>query len=208
VDVDAKGAVPLFGGNIFDLLVRALEGGVVDQDVELPELGHGALDHALAVLLIRDVTRDKHDAAAGLLNPPRGLPGIVFLLGQVGDQDIGTFPRECDGDRPTDSGVPAGDDRGAALELARAFVRLFAMVRRGSHLGRAAGRLLPLLGLRRPRAGVPGILGHGWLLREGWCWRSNAARAVRFRRAAADSPCCTSSDQERLTDGSLHHVRS
>jgi hypothetical protein len=51
------------------------------------------------VLLIRDVPRDKHDPAAGLLDPARGLAGVVFLLGQVRDQDIGTFARDGNGDR-------------------------------------------------------------------------------------------------------------
>ena len=46
------------------------------------------------MLLIRDVARDKHDLAAGLLDPARGLAGVVFLLGQVGDQDIGAFAGE------------------------------------------------------------------------------------------------------------------
>jgi hypothetical protein len=119
------------------------------------------------MLLIRDVAGDEHDVAAGLLDPARGLAGVVFLLRQVGDQNIGTFAGERDGDRPADSGVPAGDYRGAALELATAFVRLLAMVGPGRHLGRVAGRLLLLLGLRRRRAGVPGVLGHGWAAPRG-----------------------------------------
>jgi hypothetical protein len=106
--------------------------------------------------------RDKHDPAAGLLDPARGLAGVVLLLGQVRDQDIGTFAGEGDRHRAADTGIAAGDDRGAALELATAFVRLLAMVGLGRHLGCVAGRLLLLLGLRRRRAGVPGILGHGW----------------------------------------------
>jgi hypothetical protein len=93
--------------------------------------------------------------------------GVVFLLGQVGDQDIGAFAREGDGHRPADAGIAAGDDRGAAVELGAAFVRLLAVVGLGRHLGGVAGRLLLLLGLGRRRAGVLGVLGHGWAAPRG-----------------------------------------
>jgi hypothetical protein len=146
----------------FDLLVGALERGVVNENVKLAEFGHGALDDPLAVLLVSDVAGDEHDAAAGLLNPARGLAGVVFLLGQVGDQDIGAFAREGNGHGAADAGIAAGDDRGATLELATTFVRLLAVVGLGRHLCRMPGRLLLLLGLRRCRAGVPGVLCHGW----------------------------------------------
>ena len=73
--------------------------------------------------LVRDVAGNEHDPAAGLLDPARGLPRVVLLLGQVGDQDIGAFAGEGDGHGAADAAVAAGDDRGAALELAGAFVR-------------------------------------------------------------------------------------
>jgi hypothetical protein len=47
VDIDAKGAVPFLRGNVLDLLVGALEGGVVDENFELAELRDGALDDCL-----------------------------------------------------------------------------------------------------------------------------------------------------------------
>src|SRR5690606_5340010 len=79
----------------------------------------------------------------------------------------GALAGEGDRHGAADAGVAAGDDRGAALELARTFVRLLAVVGLGRHLGRMAGRLLLLLGLRRRRAGVPGVLGHGWVAPAG-----------------------------------------
>jgi hypothetical protein len=94
----------------------------------------------------------------------------VLLLGEVGDQDVGALAREGDGHGAADAGIAASDDRGAALELAAAFVRLLAVVGLRRHLGRMAGRLLLLLGLGRRRAGVPGVLCHGWAApaRNGW----------------------------------------
>ena len=91
MDVNAEGAVSLLRGDVLDPLVGAREGGVIDENVQLTECGNSALDNACTVLLIRDVARDKHDPAAGLLDPARGLSGVVFLLGQIGDQDISTF---------------------------------------------------------------------------------------------------------------------
>ena len=38
-----------------------------------------------SVLLVRDVAGDEHDAAAGLLDPARGLAGVILLFGEVGD---------------------------------------------------------------------------------------------------------------------------
>ena len=157
-----------------------------------------------AVLLIRDVAGDEHDAAAGLLDPARGLAGVVFLLGQVGDQDIGTFAGEGDSHRAADAGIAAGDYCGAALELATTFVRLLAMVGLGRHLGRVAGRLLLLLGLGRRRAGVLGVLGHGWaaprgLVRGG----ANAAGGTTVPARRGGSRLATDEAlllQERLLD--------
>ena len=61
MDIDAEGTVPLLRGDVLDFLVSALEGGVVDKNVELTELGDAALDDAPAVLLVRDVAGDEHD---------------------------------------------------------------------------------------------------------------------------------------------------
>ena len=127
--------------------------------------------------LVGDVAGDQHDAAAGLLDPARGLARVVFLLGQVGDQDIGAFAGEGDGHRAADAGIAAGDDRGAALELAAALVRLLAVVGLGRHLGRVAGRLLLLLGLGRRRAGVLRILGHSWAAPRGLVLAEQRGRA-------------------------------
>jgi hypothetical protein len=117
VDVDAEGAVPLLCGDVLDVLVGALEGGVVDEDVELAELGDAALDDESAVLLVPDVAGGEHDAAAGLLDPARGLAGVVLLLGQVGDQNISPLADKGYSYCAADAGIAAGDDRGAPSSL-------------------------------------------------------------------------------------------
>jgi hypothetical protein len=113
------------------------------------------------VLLVHDIAGHEHGLASGLLDPARGLAGVVLLLRQVGDQDISTLPGRRRSPPPADAGIAAGDDRGAAFELATALVRILAVVGLGGHPGRMAGRLLLLLGLGRRGAGMLRVLGHG-----------------------------------------------
>jgi hypothetical protein len=58
---------------------------------------------------------------AGRFDETRGVAGVVVLV-QVGDEDVGTFTRERDGDRTPDAAVSAGDDRDLPVELAGAAV--------------------------------------------------------------------------------------
>ena len=81
--------------DLLDTLVRALHRRVVDQDIELAEFLHSAVDERLAISFIRNIPRHQDRAAAGLFNPVLGLLRVIVLL-QIGDQDIGTLARESD----------------------------------------------------------------------------------------------------------------
>jgi len=52
---------------------------------------------------VGDVTWHEHGLAAGLLDPPLGVLGILVLLLKVGDQDIRPLPGKGDGYRLADA---------------------------------------------------------------------------------------------------------
>src|SRR4051812_44937430 len=152
--------VELVGGDLLDGLARHLERGVVDQDVDLPELLHRPVDDRPAVGLFLDVARDGDAFPAGGLDHPGGLLR-VGLLAQVGDEDVGPLAGEGQRHGPADAAVAAGDDCGLSFELARPFVALLAIVRLRVHLGLEARRVLLLGRMRRLRAFFTRVLWHG-----------------------------------------------
>ena len=77
------------------------------------------------------VAFDQNGLAPLLLDQGSDLAG-VFLLIEIGDQDVGPFARESDGDRPADAAVAASDDCALALQSAGALVARLAVVGRGS----------------------------------------------------------------------------
>jgi len=92
--------------------VRPLESGVVDQDVQPPELVYSATNQTLAVRFVGDVAG--HGLAPGLGHQPRGLLRVT-VFAQVGDQHISPLTREGQGDRPADAAVRARDQGRAAF---------------------------------------------------------------------------------------------
>src|SRR5205814_5564712 len=80
-------AVPLLVADVFDVVLARLVRGVADEDVELPELGDGALDAVAADVRRRQVAFDREAAAAFLFDRRLRLLGVAFLLGQVRDRD-------------------------------------------------------------------------------------------------------------------------
>src|SRR3954468_5381712 len=159
-DVRPEDEVDLLGRDVEERLVGHLEGGVVDEDVELAELVDRALHQSEAVVAVADVAGHRDAAPARLLDPPLRLGGVVMLL-EVRAQHVGALARERDRDRPADARVRAGDQRDLVLQPAMADVRLLAVVGERLHAGLAPGRLLLLLGKRRLGLGMGGVLiGH------------------------------------------------
>jgi hypothetical protein len=101
---------------VLELFGVFLEGGVVDQDVEAPELLEHALDRAFAEARVLDVAGDGDGAAAFALDRAPRLARVA-LLGQVQHRDVGAFAREQHRDRAADAGVAAGDDRTMSSSL-------------------------------------------------------------------------------------------
>src|SRR5919202_318050 len=105
--------VKLRGGNLSDALMAHLEGGVVHQDIEPAHLLHYPLYELLAVAFVANSARLGNRLPASLFNDSDSLLGIRCLV-EVGDQDIGPFPREGECHRSTDTAATAGDDRDLA----------------------------------------------------------------------------------------------
>jgi hypothetical protein len=86
---DRLGAVPVVDVDLLDGADGAADAGVVEQDVELAELAHGAGDQGLDVGLVGDVgaLEDRAGAAGGGL----GGDGLAALGVEVGQDDIGAL---------------------------------------------------------------------------------------------------------------------
>jgi len=121
-----------------------LEGGVIDQDIQVAELLHRPPHECLAVRLAADIPGDRERLSPGVAYQARGLR-CVLILAQVGDRHIGPLAGEGKGHRPPDPGIAPGDQRHLAGEAIVAVVGLLAVVGDRPHRARAAGRGLLLL---------------------------------------------------------------
>jgi hypothetical protein len=110
-----EGAFQLLLGDVPDVGVGVLLGGVVDQDVEAAELVEDLGHRGEAERLVADVAGDGDGAAAFRLDDALGLRGVV-MLAKVKNADVGAFAGEERRHRPADAAVGAGDQRHLALQ--------------------------------------------------------------------------------------------
>ncbi len=76
---------------------------------------------------ILNIARDENDFRAILLE--RGLCILsILMFVQVGNEHVGTFSPEGNGDSPADATVAAGDDCLFSTESARPLVGVFPMI--------------------------------------------------------------------------------
>ncbi|MNW58950.1 hypothetical protein D3C74_368410 [compost metagenome] len=156
IEVGLEHAVEVVRGDVRDRRpARHLEARVVDEHVQTAQAGDRVGDRVARHLLLAQVPGQQDDLAARLTHPARGLLGVLLLLGQVADRDVGALPREGDRDGPADARVAARDQGAQARETART----------------AVGGL-PVVGSRVHRCGEPrgllllggeggGVVGHG-----------------------------------------------
>ena len=132
VEVDVDGFVPVLVGHLEDGGGAGLagEGGVVHEDVDLPQLGHGRIDSALEVVLVGHVAVDGKGAAAHaahfLSDALDAFPAHLLLVcgegggvaGARGDNDIGPLLGETQDDGASDAAVAssAGYEGDTAFE--------------------------------------------------------------------------------------------
>jgi hypothetical protein len=87
-----------------------LKCGVVHEHIELPELLDRSGDSLFAKLLALDVAGDQQTFSAFKLYFLFCEPSVIMFV-QIGERDVGTFPREEYGNSAPNSGIAAGDQR-------------------------------------------------------------------------------------------------
>jgi hypothetical protein len=140
VHVRPEGAIEFLRGEVFDAIVRHLECGVVDEDVQAPEIGERALDEGRAVLFVLDIAGNRDDTPARLPNPARSLLRIAVFRREIADEHIRAFARVRNRDGASDPAVAAGDEGNAPLEAAQTAIRLLAVIGLRPHLPVEPGR--------------------------------------------------------------------
>ncbi len=121
VDVRAEGFVQPFLGDVRQRFGVFLERGVVHQDVQLAELGHGLLHRVAAKSRVFHVTPNDQALTALRLHQAGGL--LRVLVGaQVNDGDVGTLAGKQQRDRAANAGVAPRDQGRHALQFAAALV--------------------------------------------------------------------------------------
>jgi hypothetical protein len=120
---------------IIHLLVKILDLGnhvlicvVVDKNVNCAHLLQRLVDNLLAVLAVLQVSCECVALGALLLNQLLGLLCILLLLGQVGNEAVGTLHGVKDGCCAANTRVTTSDDGLLALQLASSLVELLAAI--------------------------------------------------------------------------------
>jgi hypothetical protein len=114
--VDADDGVPLRLVHVEEHPV-AQDPGVVDEDIQAPELVVRLVDHLLRGVPIGDVaavrdgfTAHGFDLVHDRLSNVRGVAGVVALLAEVVHDDLRTLACELERVTTSDAAAPAGDD--------------------------------------------------------------------------------------------------
>ena len=99
-EIEIKSSLPLVFVNLADpfteslVAAEATEAKIVDQHVQPPIAFDGCGDHGTAVLALRGVAR-KHRCFAAHFVPDLGGGACRILLGDIDDQDLGSFFRQA-----------------------------------------------------------------------------------------------------------------
>jgi hypothetical protein len=122
VDIGPEGAIELLRGQVLDLLVRGLERGVVNQDIEPAELGYSALDQLGAMSFVANVARNSQRAPSCPLDPASRFLR-VFVLVQIRDHDIGGLIHTYNAAEGRAFRISGRGDRAAARAALKTVVR-------------------------------------------------------------------------------------
>jgi hypothetical protein len=94
---DRNRRIPVLARDVLSVRTDAAETGVVDEDVEAPEIPSAGIEHRVDLVGIRDVHRVSaraHPEGGKLVG---GSPGLIGV--DLGDCDVGSRTRELLGDR-------------------------------------------------------------------------------------------------------------
>ena len=116
LEVEREDLVEALLGDLGDAEPGDQRAGVVDEDVDRPELGRRALHERANVLGAPHVGRDGDRRAAGRHDPVARLFGALPVA-MVAERDVGAEIRERDRGRRADARRCAGHERDAAGEV-------------------------------------------------------------------------------------------
>lgn len=111
-----------------DVFDHVLVCSVVDEDVDGAHLLQSGVDNLSAILLLLEVDLDEMAFGTVLLDLLLSLLSVLLLDLKVGNQAVGSFHGEHDGDGTANSRVSTGDDCLLAFELASSLVELVASI--------------------------------------------------------------------------------
>ncbi len=110
--------------------VERADAGIVDEDVDLAERGHRAVDKGARRLRIGDVAVQREGAAPQRLDLGDAARR-AFIVVQIVDRDIGAVPRGADRSGTADPRRPAGDKHCLALKQHETLLSIYRRDRGG-----------------------------------------------------------------------------
>ena len=116
-DIGAEGLLPLLFADVFQAFLRMLFGRVIDQNVELAELGPRLVDNLAADFAIGHIAGEGQALAALLFDHAAGFVSVLVLI-EIENRHIGAFASEQHRHRAANTAVAAGDDCNLALQFA------------------------------------------------------------------------------------------
>lgn len=117
IDIGSERSIPFCCADIADIGIGALEGGIVDEDVELPEVLDALAHEVGAVLFGGYVARKDKRSSLRPFDPAGRFIGIL-VLAKIRNDDICPFAGKCDGHGAADTRICACDQRNLSLEAA------------------------------------------------------------------------------------------
>ena len=120
-DVGLKRALEIRVVELLELLA-ALLSSVRNKNIEPSERAHRTLDDFVAECGIDQIAGDQLAHPPFCFDDRARVFGIRLFIGQIHDRNVGAFACEQRCNRPADSGIAAGDQRGLALQLSGGLV--------------------------------------------------------------------------------------
>src|SRR5689334_8524832 len=108
VDICFERSIPLLLGEIFQIGLMLLKGGVIYKNVELAKLLHRPGDEVSTNSRLCNVSQHGERLSPFRLNSPLGFFCVSLLWFKIGEGHIGAFARKQHSHRSTNAGVSAG----------------------------------------------------------------------------------------------------
>jgi hypothetical protein len=120
-DVRVESALQLAGCDSFEIFLRVLFGGIIDQDFQMPKLATNLADDPPAGSFLSDISLHRQAAPPLGFDHALGLGGVLFFV-QISNGDVGALLGKKNRHGPADATVAAGDQARLASQLAAAAI--------------------------------------------------------------------------------------